>query len=247
MCKMTFNKLFVFHIKAHSVVLKNFRGNREQPWIQSDNNYDFSFQQMRLLPQPVTVFQGDQLASECRMTTTNRNSTTVSGFSTRDEMCVTFFVVKKNLPFLYCSSEYPTERTMARYGIRNMTWNREGQERIVNAANNQHYEGQTLVQVMDQSVSTWTPEMIRDLEREQLYSQHSAVCPPVRSMGYLAYALLFVQGLTKGLINGSARLSASAPSVTSISTPGESFINRTAQYPFKAAKYIPPGTCYKTL
>lgn len=59
---------------------------------------------------------------ECLMDTNKRNRTTMSGFSTTDEMCVTFVVVDKRLPFLYCSSEYPIERALAKYGIQNVTW-----------------------------------------------------------------------------------------------------------------------------
>jgi len=58
----------------------------------------------------------------CSYDTTWKNGSTVSGFSTQDEMCMSFLLINKRLPYIYCTSEYPTERLMAMFGIRNMTW-----------------------------------------------------------------------------------------------------------------------------
>lgn len=35
---------------------------------------------------------------------------------------VAFLVMDKDIPYFFCSSEYPTRKTMERYGIQNMTW-----------------------------------------------------------------------------------------------------------------------------
>ncbi|ODM90115.1 DBH-like monooxygenase protein 1 [Orchesella cincta] len=83
----------VFAIRLHShltrrVRIKHFRGGVELPYIQNDDNYDFNYQQWRWLYNPVKLLPGDQVTVQCGFDNTwkNDSSSTVSGFSTRDEM-----------------------------------------------------------------------------------------------------------------------------------------------------------------
>ena len=49
------------HLLGRKMKLRHFRGQVELPWILTDNNYDFNFQQARPLREPVNVLPGDQL------------------------------------------------------------------------------------------------------------------------------------------------------------------------------------------
>lgn len=53
--------MFQMQSKGNIVRLRHFRGTTELPWIMNDDNYDGSYQQIRLLSESVTVLPGDQL------------------------------------------------------------------------------------------------------------------------------------------------------------------------------------------
>ncbi|CAG0892497.1 unnamed protein product [Darwinula stevensoni] len=63
-----------------------FRNGEELPWLQNDNNYDFDYQQVRVFREHITLYPGDQLIMECDYDSSNRDSVTVSGFGTTEEM-----------------------------------------------------------------------------------------------------------------------------------------------------------------
>ncbi|CAL8085804.1 unnamed protein product [Orchesella dallaii] len=227
------------HMTTKQIHFRHFRGNKELPWISSDDNYSYSFQHFRVLPEPVKVLPGDQLATQCIMSTTDKDNTTLSGFSTRDEMCVTFALVNRDLPFLYCTSEYPTQVTMAKYGIRNMTWHRELQERIINDAVNPTHVGLTFSQFLENNVE-WTPQEREQLEREQYNGVHQVFCPNIKNYAVIGHSVLALNNATGGLVNLEAMMSDNRPTTRSVSTP---LTNGIVSFPREASMYKKPATC----
>ncbi|CAL8141909.1 unnamed protein product [Orchesella dallaii] len=224
------------HFSARRMRLRHYRGNVELPWILNDQNYDFNYQQYRYLINPVSFLPGDQLTVECGLDNTWMNgSATVSGFSTRDEMCMGFIVLKKRIPYLYCSSEYPTERSLERFGIRNMTWDVIPHERVILSADDPRNVGRLFSEVVG-NFSEWTPEQKLELEREQRYSEHVASCPNLRILGTIAYAASLLQTFAGGQIE-IPLISESTPSTRTISSPFGFF---KAEYPPGLSVYSPP-------
>ncbi|ODM98355.1 DBH-like monooxygenase protein 2, partial [Orchesella cincta] len=206
------------HMTTQQIRFRHFRGNTELPWISNDDNYSYSFQRFRVLSEPVRVLPGDNLATECSMSTTNKNRTTLSGFSTNDEMCVTFVLVNRDLPFLYCTSEYNTQTTMAKYGIRNMTWDRELQARVINDAVNPIHNGQTFSDFVESNIE-WTPQERAQVEQEQYNGVHQVFCPNVRNYAMIGHAALGLNGLTRDLFDLDGLMNENRPTTRSVSTP----------------------------
>ncbi|CAL8085786.1 unnamed protein product [Orchesella dallaii] len=225
------------HTTTHQVRFKHFRDNKELPWILNDDNYDYGFQQFRALPEPVKVLPGDVLATECMMSTIDKNMTTLAGFSTRDEMCLSFVIVNRDLPFIYCISEYPTDKTMSRYGIGNMTWDRESQERIITGASDPSIVGQKFSEFVEENVD-WTPEAREEVEREQFYDVHDVYCPQIKQYAAIYYASLLTQRITGGVFN--LDLNNARPSTRSVRTSGQA--NSRAAFP-DGLTYAPPDIC----
>ncbi|CAL8069309.1 unnamed protein product [Orchesella dallaii] len=227
------------HPTARRMRVKQIRGNEEMPWIQNDDNYDYSYQPMRMLPEPVTLLPGDHLTIRCNYDNTGRNnSVTSSGFSTRDEMCTAFLLINKKLPYLFCSSEYPTEKLMSKFGIQNMTWEVERNERIVTSAVNPSHEGLTMGEVVG-NWSSWTPDERDEWQRELMYGTHNANCANVRLFGSIAYNILQLQEATGGLISVPI-LEEANPTRQSMSTPIPSI---PVNYPIDATTFVPPNVC----
>jgi hypothetical protein len=68
---------FIFSIfKARKIKTRVFRGNKELPWIEDDNHYDFNLQTFRLMKPFYTILPGDQITVECVYDTRDRNQTT---------------------------------------------------------------------------------------------------------------------------------------------------------------------------
>jgi hypothetical protein len=57
---------FIFSIfKARKIKARVFRGNKELPWIEDDNHYDFNLQTFRFMKPFYTILPGDQITVEC--------------------------------------------------------------------------------------------------------------------------------------------------------------------------------------
>lgn len=49
------------HLAGRQTRVRHFRGNVEQPWLNSDNNYNVNYQESRLLKSEVKLQKGDHL------------------------------------------------------------------------------------------------------------------------------------------------------------------------------------------
>ncbi|ODM90114.1 hypothetical protein Ocin01_16568 [Orchesella cincta] len=233
------------HLSSRRLRVKHFRFGTELPFIQNDNNYDFNYQQWRWLYNPVKVLPGDQITVQCGFDNTwkNDSSSTVSGYSTRDEMCVSWLLINKRLPHAWCMSEYPTENTLARFGIQNMTWDLELHDRVIHSATDPQNVGLTFTQLTTNVMRNWTPEQKLELENDQLYTEQYAFCPNYISAGRIHnYLSLIQQELPEGvefpLLEGVGN---EGVSDTTLTTPGRT--SRRARYPREIPQYIPPTSC----
>jgi hypothetical protein len=64
------------HLAGKKLRLRHIREGRELPRVAEDDNYDFNYQQARVLPKEVAVFPGDELVTECVYQTPNRTEPT---------------------------------------------------------------------------------------------------------------------------------------------------------------------------
>ncbi|CAL8141879.1 unnamed protein product [Orchesella dallaii] len=164
------------HISGRSTRLMHFRDNKELPWINYDENYDFNFQQFRVLREPRQILPQDQLIYRCTYDSTSRNGSAIhGGFSTREEMCTVFtYYYKSSRGFALCRSEVRTDRYMDHLGISNYTWSRPLRQMVVTEP--PEYAGLTMRDYINNHID-WTIDYRRELQRLQIYEPQITQCP----------------------------------------------------------------------
>ncbi|KAG4066822.1 hypothetical protein HA402_012889 [Bradysia odoriphaga] len=166
-----FNVLLHSHLAGRKLRLRHFRDGEELPWIATDDNYDFNFQQNRPLLEEVTILPGDQLIYECTYNSMDANGTVVGGLSTSEEMCNAFIVYYPEIDLDVCSSMFPEEELKKEFGIdsyRGSTWNP-----TITAPENM--ANKTFTEVLDTMVD-WSEERRAHLQQRLRYDGHLAVC-----------------------------------------------------------------------
>ncbi|XP_001602880.1 tyramine beta-hydroxylase [Nasonia vitripennis] len=105
------------HLTGRGVVTRHIRNGEELPMLNYDNHYSTHFQEIRLLPQPVTVLPGDSLITTCTYETLDRENVTLGGFAISDEMCVNYIHYYPNSKLEVCKSAISDDalRTYFRY------------------------------------------------------------------------------------------------------------------------------------
>ncbi|GIY34652.1 DBH-like monooxygenase protein 1 homolog [Caerostris darwini] len=84
--------LFHAHLLGRHIKARHFRKYEELPPLGEDKNYDFNYQEYRYYQDEVRILPGDQVTVECTYDSRTRNFTTFGGESTREEMCLAFFL-----------------------------------------------------------------------------------------------------------------------------------------------------------
>ncbi|XP_014216871.1 tyramine beta-hydroxylase [Copidosoma floridanum] len=120
------------HLAGRRVVTRHVRDGKELQPLNYDNHYSTHFQEIRLLPRPVTVLPGDSLITTCTYRTTDRQNVTTGGFAISEEMCVNYVHYYPNTRLEVCKSsvsddalatyfrylrEWENQRTSADKGI----------------------------------------------------------------------------------------------------------------------------------
>ncbi|CAL8141900.1 unnamed protein product [Orchesella dallaii] len=198
--------------------LRHFRGNAELPWIQKDDNYNNTFQQIRWLPKEVTILPGDQLTIQCTYDSLSIfNTTTFSGYSSNDEHCLAYLFVNQVVTNAWCSSEYSSHIQLQRFGVQNITWDVVTHERIVTSAIPKSFVGEPLSDITDRSAhARWSPNVRAALQREMLYGQQSSSCPTRK---------MLIASAKKGSTNNGQPYASSTPpletplSISTVSLP----------------------------
>lgn len=62
------------HLSGRKIVLKHIRNGVELAPIALENNYDFNYQQVRVVDPPRLLLPGDELITECEYNTVGKNS-----------------------------------------------------------------------------------------------------------------------------------------------------------------------------
>ncbi|ODM90943.1 DBH-like monooxygenase protein 1 [Orchesella cincta] len=164
------------HMSGIGVRLMQFRDGQEMPWINYDDNYDFNFQQFRVLREPRQILPKDHILYRCVYDSTDRDGTAITGgFSTREEMCTAFtYYYKASRGFALCRSETRSAAYMNHLGISNYTWQRPIRQMVVTAP--EQYAGLTMRDYVNNHID-WTIDYRRELQRLQIYEPQVTQCP----------------------------------------------------------------------
>ncbi|CAL8068056.1 unnamed protein product [Orchesella dallaii] len=166
------------HTSGRGVRFQHFRGDKELPWILSDDNFNFNYQPARLLREERRVLSGDQLIQRCVYDTTNKNgSAVVGGHSTRHEMCMAFAYFYTRIPgFSACTSELRTREYTELVGIQNTTFDTGRRETVITQP----------IQYSGLSVSNYATNYIdwdgnngrmrKELQNQQILQPHAGFC-----------------------------------------------------------------------
>ncbi|XP_014231771.1 tyramine beta-hydroxylase [Trichogramma pretiosum] len=105
------------HLTGRRVLTRHVRDGEELPMLNYDRHYSTHFQEIRLLPRPVTVLPGDSLITTCTYETLDRKNVTLGGFAISDEMCVNYVHYYPNSRLEVCKSAISDDalRTYFRY------------------------------------------------------------------------------------------------------------------------------------
>ncbi|KAH0954644.1 hypothetical protein HN011_004179 [Eciton burchellii] len=105
------------HLTGTKVITRHTRDGEELQPLNYDNHYSTHFQEIRLLPKPITILPGDSLITTCTYNTMKRDNVTLGGFAISDEMCVNYIHYYPNARLEVCKSAISDDalRTYFRY------------------------------------------------------------------------------------------------------------------------------------
>ncbi|XP_054267311.1 MOXD1 homolog 1-like [Macrosteles quadrilineatus] len=105
------------HRAGREIKLRHVRNGVELPPIAQDKTYDFNYQQSRVLLEEKQILPGDEIITECVYNTESRNRPTVGGFSTKQEMCLSFLTYYPRSPLASCLSMTPVDFFFQTFGV----------------------------------------------------------------------------------------------------------------------------------
>ncbi|CAL8068136.1 unnamed protein product [Orchesella dallaii] len=170
------------HTTGKEATLHQYRDGRELPWILSDDNYNFDFQQVRVLRKERKIYPGDHMIQRCVYDTTTRNGTVITGgFSTRKEMCLGFVYYYRRIPgIVFCTSEILQESYRTFIGIRNTTF--DAARRDVVITDPSEYAGLTVSEYATNNID-WDLGLREELQRQHKYEVQTSICPNTLATG----------------------------------------------------------------
>jgi len=168
-----FNILLHSHLAGRKLKLRHFRDGEELPWLSSDDNYNFDYQQNRPLLEEIKILPGDQLTYECTYNSLQANGTVIGGLSTSEEMCNTFLWYYPEIDLDACSSELSRTKLLSEFGIESVRGSSYIGDPLVSAP--ESLANFTYTQVLNTMIS-WTDEERYRVQHEFLNADHMAVC-----------------------------------------------------------------------
>lgn len=105
------------HVAGRKMKLRHVRGGVELPRIVEDDNYDYAFQQVRQLANETVVLPGDYLITDCAYETLGRRRLTFGGYSTKQEMCLSFVTYYPRIELAGCYSMTPVVEFFEAFGV----------------------------------------------------------------------------------------------------------------------------------
>ncbi|CAF4866020.1 unnamed protein product [Rotaria sp. Silwood1] len=119
------------HLQGRTVWTKLIRNKTAVQYLFDAEAYDFNYQYENRLPQSIKLFRGDELATRCIYNTMNKNTITLGGERTKDEMCLHMMTYYPRMNNMYgCVTTNNRERTPFDYSkfvewLLNLTWTPE--------------------------------------------------------------------------------------------------------------------------
>ncbi|KAK3764734.1 hypothetical protein RRG08_042044 [Elysia crispata] len=109
--------VFANLLHAHRLAVKlrtrHFRNGTELPPIQEDTNYDFNYQETKMLEREIIIKKGDTLVVECEYDSSHRSQVSYGGYSSYQEMCLSGIVYYPKIQLTECTSrvlyKFPAE------------------------------------------------------------------------------------------------------------------------------------------
>ncbi|XP_077208807.1 DBH-like monooxygenase protein 1 [Paroedura picta] len=92
------------HLAGRAIRVRHFHNGDEQQLLAYDDDFDFNFQEFQYLREERLILPGDNLVTECHYSTVNRSHVTWGGFSTRNEMCLSYLLYYPRLNLTRCAS-----------------------------------------------------------------------------------------------------------------------------------------------
>ncbi|XP_036334725.1 MOXD1 homolog 1-like [Rhagoletis pomonella] len=105
------------HHAGRKMALRHVRGGKELERIIEDDNYDYNYQQVRQLEHEVVVLPGDYIITDCAYETMNRKHPTFGGYSTKQEMCLSFITYYPRIDLAGCYSMTPVREFFETFGV----------------------------------------------------------------------------------------------------------------------------------
>ncbi|XP_042889307.1 DBH-like monooxygenase protein 1 [Penaeus japonicus] len=99
-----FRGLLHAHLLGRDITVRQIRQGRELPVVFKDMNYDFNYQQGRILKEEMSILPGDSFITECGYDARNKRTPTFGGESTQEEMCIAFLTYYPRTDFMFCLS-----------------------------------------------------------------------------------------------------------------------------------------------
>uniref|UniRef100_A0A453Z062 DOMON domain-containing protein n=1 Tax=Anopheles gambiae TaxID=7165 RepID=A0A453Z062_ANOGA len=105
------------HVAGRKMKLRHVRDGKELPRIVEDDNYNHNFQQVRQLENETSVLPGDYLITDCAYETVGRRRPTLGGYSTKQEMCLSFITYYPKIELAGCYSMTPVKEFFETFGV----------------------------------------------------------------------------------------------------------------------------------
>ncbi|XP_047476487.1 DBH-like monooxygenase protein 1 [Penaeus chinensis] len=112
-----FRGLLHAHLLGTDITLRQIREGRELPVVFKDMNYDFNYQQGRILKEEMTILPGDSFITECGYDARHKQTPTFGGESTQEEMCIAFLTYYPRTDFTFCLSGSDLPSIYTSFGI----------------------------------------------------------------------------------------------------------------------------------
>lgn len=106
------------HGTARKISLKHVRGQQELSVISEENSYDARYQQSRVVPGGRQFLKGDIMITECTYDTTARDKPILGGYSTSQEMCLSFVLYYPRTELAGCYSMTPVDEFFETFGVK---------------------------------------------------------------------------------------------------------------------------------
>lgn len=106
------------HMAGRKLKLRHIRGNQELPVVAQENQYDYRYQQSRIVPGGRHILGGDSLLMECTYDTLSRLAPTLGGYAAHQEMCLAFILYYPRISLAGCYSMTPAKEFFETFGVR---------------------------------------------------------------------------------------------------------------------------------